>query len=424
MIKLDENSIKKIKYWYINELKDLIEIVLKGEAEVIEGKRRYEIVENIIEEYGDKDFFKEFIKNFDSLKNISINKAVNCLIEHFYIPISEARSIERRSVLILMIYKHGLVEKLNFIRFISSFEQYRNETGYFLRIKPPKDINDNLEKSITEFYQEWNENNKDFIFAEIIPTDEDFIPLRITKEIGRRFQREFTFRLRKKPPYSSLDPNEFKTESLENFPVSYRNISIKKVSEDLYELIFNFKINREKRLIESCLTHIFGLNIEISQLEYAKSDILKNVEEITKNLFEEFKSESFNKVRERFNEIQNQAIKKINRLGESTEKKDKLRNIVRNTILLPPKIFDVVEKGIIKIDLDIEPEDFTKDPRGKRIIEDLYKLSNDITEDKKIYIYSVNGKRIELNQKNIYNEFANLNELEQKALKLIFGVED
>ncbi len=421
---MNEETIKKIQYWYINELKDLIENVLKGDAEIIEGKKRYEIVDEILEKFGNEDSFKKFLLNFESLKDVSINKAVNCLIEHFKIPIDEARRIERRSALILIIYKYNLVKKLDFIRFISSFEQYKNEAGYLLKIEPMKDIDKTIVTSLIEFYKDWNNNNKDFIFAELIPTEENFFPVRITKEIGRRYQREFLFRAEKKPPHESLDPEEFKTEGLENFPVSYRNISIKKINEDLFELIFDFKLNREKHLVERILYFIFGLNIDLDQLEYTKSDIIKLVQNSTKNMFDQFKTESFSNVKEKFKEMQNQALKKINKLDESSDNKKVLKNIIRKTYILPPKIFDVVEKGIIKLDLDIDPEDFAKDPKGKRIIEDFYKLSSEIEEDKKVYIYLLNGKKIELHPKKVNLIFKNLVELEQKALKLIFGDKD
>ena len=49
---MSEETIKKIQYWYANELKDLIEIVLKGDTEIIEGKKRYEIFDEILEKFG------------------------------------------------------------------------------------------------------------------------------------------------------------------------------------------------------------------------------------------------------------------------------------------------------------------------------------------------------------------------------------
>ena len=92
-----EDIIKKLKSWNANELKDLLEIILKSDIEFINGKKRNEIFKEIIEKYGNEDVFNSFLLHFESLKDISINKAVKCLIDHFKIHIDEARRIKRRN---------------------------------------------------------------------------------------------------------------------------------------------------------------------------------------------------------------------------------------------------------------------------------------------------------------------------------------
>ena len=418
---MSEECAKEIKYWSKNDLKNLVKIVLKGNIEEIEARTRPEIINNIMTLYENDDKLKNFFELLTKLDKISINKARNCLTESFRIPVDETRKIKKRSTLILTLYTHDLIKKIEYIRFISNIDRYKHEWGYNLNLKQRKNLSETISLSLEEFYKEWNQNNTDPVFADLVPTKEDLFLIRIAKEIGRRIQNQFIFRSRNKNLDEWLTPAEFKTTRLENYPISYKNIYIQEEKNNLFKLIFNFNIKKERKMVEHLLLKIFGLEIKLEQLEFSKSDIFKTIENNTKELFNNFKSKEFDNINDEFNKMKKISIAKLEELDTSTEKKMKLREIIKKTYLLPPKIFGVTEKGIIKIDLDVEPEDFLKDPKGKQISKAFYEIAGEVGEDRKTYIYSINGKRIELHPEKMNKTFKKLGELEQLALKLILG---
>jgi hypothetical protein len=416
---MEHEYVQKLRSMSQNDLKILVETILNYKFEKIKGERKIDKIEHIIALFKDNKKFQDFFELLSKLDDVSINKACRYLNEIYGVPADELRGIKKKGDLLFALYKHNLINEIDSLSFVSGIDKFRDRWRFTLNVKPKKEIKTSL--SLIEFCREWNRNNLDLLFAELVPTKEDFLLIRILKEVGRRAPKQFKFRTEGRLP-KEISSEEFRTEVIEHYPISFNHIYVRKVADtDLFELIFNFDPQKEEKMVENLLSSIFGLEVKLDQLVYSKPDVVKTIEDVSKQLFSEVKKKGFDKIRSEFNKMKSAAIEKVENLDLPSDKKEKLKEIIGHTHPLPPKIVNDVERGIITLEQIVDPEIFLKQPEGKQILDMASRIADDVEEEKKTYLYVINRKPFLILPDGMIKASRRLGELDMQALKLIFG---
>ena len=405
----------------LDDIKDFVNVVLSYEFEKIEGEKKEEKINYIISSFQNNEKFREFFELLSRLDGVNINKACKYLNETFNLPVDELRKIKRKTTLLLTLYKHNLIDEIDSIVFATSIEKFRTKWRFTLSVTPKRDLKD-INTSLIEFCKNWNKSNVDLVFAEPVSTKDILLMIRILKETGRKTPKQFKFRREGRLP-QEITREEFRVETVEHYPLSFKHVYIRKIDEDTFELIFNFNPQEEKRLVEELLSAVFGLDIKIDQLIYSKPKVVEVMEKTSKSLFAEIKNKGLDEAKKEIEKMRRVAIEKAEQLNLPVKKKEKLKEIINTIHPLPPKITNALEKGIISLEQIVDPEVFPRHPVGRQILEGAYKLAEEIEDERKMYPYFVNRKPIVILPNGMIKA-QRIGELDMLALKLFFGVRD
>lgn len=418
---LKEEIYDKIKSISLKELEALVVNILSKDYSKYKGDKKEDTLKNIIDGFYDDDKFLDFLDFLTSLKDISVNKAKNYIVEQKIASIDEIKTIRRKSTLLIFLFKNNLLDYIELITFFSEINKTMEEKNYILEMKISEKLNDTIESSLKNFYKEWNNNNLKKIYAFLLPSKGELFIIKIIKEIGYRNQNQFHFRDMESLADALSEIEKYKVKRLVNYPVSYKKMIVNQIDEDKFELTFYFDIKREKFLVESLISHIFSNDFENKDLVNKKSKTTQIIEKSAEKVFVTAGDTPFERSKNNLVEYKNEAIKKIKESTETPENKRKIEEIANNIYILPPRIFNAPEKGIINIEINIKPDDFFSETSGNKITEYLFEIAKDLDISKKSYSLYMNGKIIEIKSGKIEQAVKDLNENEKKAIAFIFG---
>lgn len=418
---MKEEFYDKIKSVSLKELNFLVTNILNEDYSVIEGEKKKDTLDNIINRFSEDENFLNFLDLLTSLNDISVNKAKDFIVEQKIAPIDLIKSIRRKSTLLIFLYEHDFLDHIELITFFSEINKYTEEWNYFIDVKLSNELNETIESSLKDFYEEWNKNNLKKIFAYQLPSKEESFLIKIIKEIGYRNQNQFLFRKVEVLIDNLPEFDKFKVKRLVSYPVSYKKIIISQIEKDKYELTFYFDIKRERNLVESFLTQIFGIELKNQNLINKKSKTTKIIEKSAEKIYFNAGENSFEKSKNKLEELKNNALEKIKNSMETTENKKEIEEITKQIYILPPKIYSAPEKGIINIEIDVKPNDFYSETSCNKITHYLFEIAKELDNSQKTYLYYINGKKIEIQSGKLEQTIKNLDENEQKAIHFIFG---
>lgn len=404
------------------DLKNFVEVVLDYDFNDVEGRRKSDKVSFIINKFKDTPKFKEFFDLLGTLEKVHVHKACRYLNEAYNLPADELRDIKRKTTLLILLYKYNLIDKIEEIRFVSGIDEYREKWRYILTITPKSNLFVNVKENLTAFYKKWNQKRINYLFAEVVSVTNDSLMIRVFKESDRKIARQFKFRLSNNKP-QEMTPEEFSIKTTEYYPVSSKHINIKKINENTFEIVFNFDPHKDVELVEKLFSAIFGNKIEIDQLIYSTPKFVEKIVDTSEELLNESKNESYDVFKQKIETMREEAIKKVNKLDIPPKKKEKVKVAIESINVLPPIITNADEKGIIDLKHLVNPEVFPKDPRGRRILEEAYKIAAEVEKDKKMYPLFINRKLIVVLPSGTVKS-RRLSETDKYALKLFFGVEN
>lgn len=425
MDKVDSSELEAFYFQELNKLNrdDLIALsknLLGYELETERKKRKSEMVTEILEWARRKnklETIEKFFEVLSKLDGISIERAKKYLAEVWRVPPERLEEIKRKGTLAMLLYELNILDDIDGLVFAASIDKSRMKYEYSLTVSSQRDLRDSksVKASLSEFCELWNTRYPNALWAELVTHHEGTLMIKIVREYGKRVVKQFKARNEGRRP--DKDKEDFRLTTLEFYPVSYLHIYLRPISGG-FNIVFNFDPEKEQELVENLLSCVLGVDVKFDRLvRYIPEDI-QRAENKTKELVVRCKGES-NKIMREFNKVKENALKRVEKLDLPESKKNKLKEIIKRTQIIPPEIVDDPSYGVIEVIQLVDPEIFTKYPAGKRMLEAAFELA-EVSSGKKAYCFLLGNKPIVIVD-GVIKARKRLGELDLEAIRIIFG---
>ncbi len=394
-----------------NELLELMSIFSCGEVSGLDTNK--DIIDYLISER--LTDLTTFLKNYDALRRININKAIDIVSEQIQkLREEDTQGITDRKGLILLIYRQkrsDLIPTIVFNCKLFYTEKVRNE--YRLKLdKPIKNLNfQSTIDTISQFIDSWNAKYARKLSFEINPSGSSNLSIAFFVEKNRRPISWFKFREAEGLSYSVQGGLELGTKSM--YPVFSKLLNITKIDDSNLLIRLDFKHENERwfnyfieaafgksRMLpagEEEIKKVYGTLTDLP--EYSVRAINDEVRNLKDNLIGRIRREP-NLPEDKKGEYEQ--IAESMSYGGLTFKND-ARTTTRN---MEWSVTDIEKAGKVLTSFE-------------RLLEEVHEK---IPESNDSFFINVSGKSVMVTEKEI-RPMSNLKQDELKVLKMFFGIE-
>lgn len=248
-----------------------------------------------------------FVNDYDMLQDRNINRryAEEFLESEYDVP-REDLDTDDRWELLLVIYEHGLEDKLEKIMFRSELFAVKNEEPYYL--DEQLDL-DGFDEAVSDFMEEMNiEEQRLDPLRVLVESDDEAVFLQIYREYGRKYRRIFEFRERSE----DILPAEPSITGEQYYPLKNIGISIEPDDEET-KVTFTKDpaTNGWRQEITELFDILFDISEPLERLTQERSEVIETIQEGAKEAAEseEDTSEALQDVIANIKETQKESLK-------------------------------------------------------------------------------------------------------------------
>ncbi len=401
--------------------------LLGYEVEEVSKKKKHEIITEIL----DIAYRENKLEIIDELKGVlskldgtSVERAKKYLTRVWRVKPEKLENVKNKGSLALLLFELNLIDDLEGLVFAATIDKSRLKYQYSLNLSERGVLasKEKVKKALGEFIRFWNNQFTDALFAELTSFQESplTVMISISKESGRKVIKQFRARVERRRP---ADMEDFKRESLEIYPLSFRHIYIEEISSGGYNVIFNFDPEKEPELVETLFSHLLRKHVKFDEFVKYIPEVVHEMEIKTNEIILKTGSD-VDKMKTEFAKLKERALRKVSQLDIPESKKKVIVEIVKELKILPPNILDDPNLAITQIIQKGDPEIYTKHPAGRKLYEAGFELAEKSRSAKKIPCFTIGGRKYIEVINGILKSNKKLSETEWEAIKLIFGEGD
>jgi len=400
--------------------------LLGYEIEEANKKKKREIITEVLDiAYRKKlKIIDELQEVLSKLDGISIERAKKYLTRVWRVKPEKLENVKNKGSLALLLFELNLIDDLEGLVFVTMIDKSRLKYQYSLNISERGVLTskEKIKKALEEFTRFWNNQFIDALFAELTSFQENplTVMISISKESGRKVIKQFKARVECRRP---TDVEDFKRESLEIYPLTFRHVYIEEIPSGGYNVIFNFDPEKEPELVETLFSHLLRKQVKFDEFVKYIPEVVHEMETKTNQIVLQAEGD-IDKMKTEFAKLKERALRKVNQLDVPESKKKVIVEIIKEFKILPPGILDDPSLAITQIIQKGDPEIYTKHPAGRKLYEAGFELAEKSKSAKKIPCFTIGGRKYIEVVNGILKSNKKLSEVEWEAIKLIFGEGD
>ena len=401
--------------------------LLGYEIEEANKKKKHEIITEVLDiAYRENklEIIDKLHEVLSKLDGISIERAKKYLTRVWRVKPETLENVKNKGSLALLLFELNLIDDLEGLIFAATIDKSRLKYQYSLNISERGMLasKEKVEKALEEFTRFWNNQFIDALFAELTSFQENplTVMISISKESGRKVIKQFKARVECRRP---RDVEDFKRESLEIYPLTFRHIYIEEIPNGGYNVIFNFDPEKEPELVETLFSHLLRKQVKFDEFVRYIPEVVHEMETKTNQIVLQAEGD-IDKMKTEFAKLKEKALRKVNQLDVPESKKKVIVEIIKEFKILPPGILDDPNLAITQIIQKGDPDIYTKHPAGRKLYEAGFELAEESKSAKKIPCFTIGGRKYIEVVNGILKSNKKLSETEWEAIKLIFSEGD